>query len=306
MAHVAEARGIPTLVRFFGTETATVLAGEGRRADLLVGNNVLAHVPDLSDFVRGMQIVLEPDGVITMEFPHLLRLMVEHQFDTIYHEHFSYFSFLTVVRIFAAHGLRVFDVQQLPTHGGSLADFRGARGQHDACGVSCGRLAPRAGATRRARQSGAVFPVRTIRSGRSSAGFWRSSWTPRIRERRSWATVRRRRATRCLNFCGVGRDVIDYTVDRSPYKQGKFLPGSRLPILHPDAIRQTRPDYLFILPWNLEREIREQMAHIRDWGGRFVVPVPEVKIVELSAGALTCQTVGTRGGPGVWTRRRSA
>ena len=278
VAAVAEQKGIRSLVQFFGTSTATALAADGVRADLLLGNNVLAHVPDLNDFVRGLKIVLKPSGVVTMEFPHLLRLMAETQFDTIYHEHFSYFSFLTVVRVFAAHGLRMFDVQQLPTHGGSLRIF----------------------ATHDENRSHAVSPaVEALLEDERVAGL------DRLETYESFAEHARRTKRRLLtflvdakergktvvgygapakgntllNYCGVGTDFIDYTVDRSPHKQNTYLPGSRVPVFHPDRVRETKPDYLLILPWNLEREIKQQMAHIREWGGTFVVPIPEVKTV---------------------------
>ena len=279
VAAVAEQRGIPTLVRFFGTETATALVAEGRRADLLLGNNVLAHVPNLNDFVRGMKIVLAPDGLITMEFPHLLRLMEENQFDTIYHEHFSYFSFLTVVRLFAAHGLRVFDVEQLPTHGGSLRIF-----------------ATHAENTTHALEAGPAVLLDTERSAGLDSLAVYLDFSARVR-----ATKRRilsflleaksqgktivgygapAKGNTLLNYCGIGTDIIGYTVDRSPHKQGKFLPGSRLPIFHTHKIAETKPDYVFILPWNLEEEITRQMAHVREWGGRFVVPIPYAKVLD--------------------------
>ncbi len=278
VAAAAEAKGIPSLVRFFGTELAGELARDGRQADLLLGNNVLAHVPDLNDFVRGLKIALKPTGVITMEFPHLLRLMDENQFDTIYHEHFSYFSLLTVVRVFAAHGLRIFDVEQLPTHGGSLRIFAThlENGSHP--------TGPR---------------VTTLLDEERSAGLDTLATYERFGDRvketkdKLLAFLRHAKAegrkvvgygapakgNTLLNYCGVGPDLIDYTVDLSPHKQGRFLPGSRLPIAAPSRIEETRPDYVLILPWNLQTEITKQMAHIREWGGQFVVPIPQVKVV---------------------------
>ncbi len=278
VAAVAEQQGIPSLVRFFGTETATALAKEGRRADLLLGNNVLAHVPDLNDFVRGLKIALKPDGVITMEFPHLLQLIAGTQFDTIYHEHFSYFSFLTVVRVFGGHGLRMFDVQRLPTHGGSLRIFA-AHAENSTHRVETNvdallREERAAGLDRL--DSYSSFAERAKKTKRRLLMFLIDA---KERGKRVVAYGAPAKGNTLLNYCGIGTDFIDYTVDRSPHKQDKFLPGSRLPIFDPARVRETKPDYLFILPWNLEDEIREQMAHIREWGGQFVIPVPEVRVV---------------------------
>ncbi len=279
VARVAQERGIPTLVQFFGTNTATALMNDGRRADLLLGNNVLAHVPDLNDFVRGMKTVLNPDGLITMEFPHLLRLMEENQFDTIYHEHFSYFSFLTVVRVFGAHGLRLFDVQQLPTHGGSLRIFatHAENTSHRVDPAVAALLEQERAAGLESLEAYSDFSARV-------RGTKRRLLTFLIGAKEQGKTIvgygAPAKGNTLLNYCGIGPDIIDYTVDRSPHKQEMFLPGSRLPIFHPDKIRETKPDYVFILPWNLEKEIASQMAHIREWGGRFVVPVPEIKIVD--------------------------
>ncbi len=278
VAEVAQRRGIPTLVRFFGVAAAEeVVRGHGQ-ADLLVGNNVLAHVPDLNDFVAGMRDVLAPTGVITMEFPHLLRLMADNQFDTIHHEHFSYFSFTTAERVFGAHGLTIFDVEELPTQGGSLRVF-----------------ARHAGATGRP-----VLPrVHELR-GRELAQGVLDLETYRSFERRVHATKRRllqrliaaRDAGRSiaaygapvkgntlLNYCGIRTDLIDYTVDRSPHKQGKFLPGSRIPVHAPERLRETRPDLVLILPWNLGEEVMGQLGFVRAWGGRFVVPIPDVQVL---------------------------
>jgi 2-polyprenyl-3-methyl-5-hydroxy-6-metoxy-1,4-benzoquinol methylase len=279
VAAVAEQKGVRSLVRFFGTETATALAGDSLRADLLLGNNVLAHVPDLNDFVRGLKIALKPDGVVTMEFPHLLRLMADIQFDTIYHEHFSYFSFLTVVRVFAAHGLRMFDVQQLPTHGGSLRIFAThvENRTHQVAPAVIELLEE---------ERGAGFDrLETYESfGERVRGTKRRLLTFLIEAREQGKTVvgygAPAKGNTLLNYCGVGTDFIDYTVDRSPHKQDTYLPGSRVPVFHPDRVRKTKPDYLLILPWNLEHEIKQQMAHVREWGGRFVIPIPEVKIRE--------------------------
>jgi SAM-dependent methyltransferase len=279
VAEAARSKRVPTLVRFFGEKVAQELVTDGTQADLLLGNNVLAHVPDLNDFVAGMRLLLRPGGVITMEFPHLLRLMLENQFDTIYHEHFSYFSFGTVEQIFAAHGLILFDVEELPTHGGSLRIY--ARHARD----TSKPLGPR---------------VEALRATEAAAGFGRLerylSFGDQVKEtKRKLLTflIEAKRAGKSiagygapgkgntlLNYCGIRTDLLDYTVDRNPYKQGKFTPGMRIPIHAPERIRETRPDYVLILPWNLREEIMEQLAYIREWGGRFVVPIPEVTVYE--------------------------
>jgi len=279
VARVATAKGIPTLVQFFGEETAREMVAGGLRADLICGANVLAQVPRPNDFVKGLQLLLKPGGVVTIEFPHLLRLMAENQFDTIYHEHFSYFSFLSAERIFAAQGLTVFDVEELPTHGGSLRLY--ARHAEDTARPVTSR-------------------ARELRQREIEAGIWRLETYARFGEqvketkrrlleflievKRHGKTVvgygAPGKGNTLLNYCGVRTDFIDFTVDRSPYKQGKFLPGTRIPIHHPDRIRETKPDYVLILPWNFKDEIVEQMAFIRDWGGRFVVPIPVASILE--------------------------
>ncbi len=279
-ANVAESaieKGVPTLVRFFGEELALEMAGGGKMADLLIGNNVLAQVPDLNDFVKGMKILLKPGGIITMEFPHLMRLTEENQFDTIYHEHFSYFSFFSVEKIFSFHGLKVFDVDELATHGGSLRIY--------AChGDDTSRIAGRRLIELRERE---------LAAGINDLGFY-SSFTERVKNTKRLLLaflIKAKEQGRSiagygapgkgntlLNYCGVRTDFIDYTVDRNPYKQGKYLPGTHIPIFHPDKVRETRPDYLFILPWNFKDEIMQQLSYIREWGGEFVVPIPEVRI----------------------------
>jgi SAM-dependent methyltransferase len=278
VAEVATKAGIPTIVKFFGKQTARELATDGNQADLLLGNNVLAHVPDLNDFVRGMKIALKPNGVITMEFPHLLRLVEECQFDTIYHEHFSYFSFVTVEQVFEKHGITLFDVEELPTHGGSLRIY--GRHNEDASkpvgervlelrereirlgytGLDLYRsFAERVMATKR---DILAFMIDAKRQGKKIVGYGAPA-----------------KGNTLLNYCGIRTDMISYTVDRSPHKQGHYLPGTRIPIHAPDRISETRPDYVVILPWNLKDEIVKQMAHIREWGGKFVVMIPEVKII---------------------------
>jgi 2-polyprenyl-3-methyl-5-hydroxy-6-metoxy-1,4-benzoquinol methylase len=277
VAEVALGKGIPTAVEFFGRRSARALAGHSR-ADLLLGNNVLAHVPDLNDFVGGMKILLAPGGTITMEFPHLMSLIEDMQWDTIYHEHFSYFSFLTASRVFAAHGLRLFDVEELPTHGGSLRVY----GAHDE------DLAKRD--TERA--------VR-MREREREAGFERletyTRYGPRVeadkREILEFLIGLKHNGLRVvgygapakgntlLNYCGVRRDFLDYTVDLSPHKQGRFLPGSHIPIRAPGAIQEDRPDVVLILPWNLKEEIVAQLGFIDEWGGRFAARTPALVLL---------------------------
>lgn len=279
VAEVAIQNGIPTLVEFFGRETAARLASEGKQADLLLGNNVLAQVPDINDFVAGMKLALKPLGIVTVEFPHLMRLIADNQFDTIYHEHFSYFSFLTAEQIFARHGLKLFDVEELATHGGSLrlyACHAGPGERHESTRVEALRARERAAGFTRidgyASFAGQVhevkrqllqFLIEAKRAGKTIAGYGAPG-----------------KGNTLLNYCGIRTDFLDYTVDRNPHKQGKFLPGTHIPIHHPDRILETRPDFLLILPWNLKDEVMEQMPFIRDWGGRFVVPIPTPRIYD--------------------------
>jgi hypothetical protein len=276
VAKVAIDKGIPTLVEFFGVKSAQKLADQGKQADLLLGNNVLAQVPDLNDFVAGMKILLKPKGVITVEFPHLSCLMAENQFDTIYHEHFSYFSLITSEKIFAAHGLTIFDVEEIPTHGGSLRIY--ARHQEDNSQPISDRLIQlrqreeEAGITQM--ESYANFAEQVKETKRKLLDFL-------IKAKREGKKVvgygAPGKGNTLLNYCAIRTDFLDYTVDRNPYKQGKFLPGTHIPIYHPDKIADTKPDYVLILPWNFKDEIIKQMASIRDWGGEFVVPIPEVR-----------------------------
>jgi hypothetical protein len=277
VAAVAEAAGIPTVVKFFGTQTAKELVAHRTQADLLVGNNVLAHVPDLNDFVKGIKILLKSSGVVTMEFPHLLRLVEENQFDTIYHEHFSYFSLITVEKVFTMHGLTLFDVEELPTHGGSLRIYvrqaedsakpvsqrvRDLIAREEAAGFTRLELyLSFAEKVKETKRKILEFLITAKRAGKSIAGYGAPA-----------------KGNVLLNYCGVRSDFIDYTVDRSPHKQGLFLPGIHIPIYPPDKIKETKPDYLLILVWNLKDEIMEQMAHIREWGGQFLVLIPEVKV----------------------------
>jgi SAM-dependent methyltransferase len=277
VAKVAVEKGVPTLVKFFGAQLADDLASEGQCADLVLGNNVLAQVPDLNDFVEGLMILLKPDGVLTLEFPHLLRLIEHNEFDTIYHEHFSYFSMITTERILEAHRLKAFDVEELPTHGGSLRIYacrqeslahsvqpkvRQVIAEEERAGLafvdgyeSFGRQ------VKQTKLALLDFLVKVAREGKSVAGYGAPG-----------------KSATLLHYCGIGRDLIEYTVDRSPHKQGRFLPGTHIPIYHPDRIRETKPDYVVILPWNLKDEIVKQLQFIREWGGRFVVPIPTVAV----------------------------
>jgi hypothetical protein len=278
VAAVAQELGIETVVEFFGRELAARLVAEGRRADLLAANNVMAHVPDLNDFVGGMAPLLAPEGVVTVEVPHLVRLVEDNQFDTIYHEHFSYFSLLTARKVMAAHGLEVFDVDELKSHGGSLRVY-----------------AQRSDTGRRP-----VGPkVEALLERERALGFdtleGHVGFAPRVEETKfkllEFLIDCRRQGKRVvgygapgkgntlLNYCGIRTDLLEFTVDRNPYKQGQFLPGTHIPIRHPDALEQTRPDYILILPWNLKDEIKSQLSYTQEWGARCVVPIPEVEVL---------------------------
>ena len=277
VAQAALKRGIPTIMKFFGTTTAQKLSAELGKADLLLGNNVLAHVPDLNDFVAGMKIMLKPKGLITMEFPHLMKLMEENQFDTIYHEHFSYFSFTTVEKVFAAHGLTVFDVEELPTHGGSLRIYAchsedpawpvsrrvlDLKGREEAAGFMCLQsylcFTKKVEETKRSLLS---FLIKAKREEKSIVGYGAPG-----------------KGNTLLNYCGIRSDLIDYTVDRNPYKHGKYTPGTHIPIYDPGKIKETKPDYILIFPWNLRTEIMTQLTYTREWAAQFVVPIPEVMV----------------------------
>ena len=278
VAEVARSKGIPTEVYFLETDTAKKLVDDGTQADLIVGNNVLAHVPNLNDFVESLKLLLKPDGVITLEFPHLMQLIGQVQFDTIYHEHFSYFSFLTVEKVFSAHGLTLFDVEELPTHGGSLRIY--ARHKKN----TARPITKRADDLRN----------KEIEAGFSDINFYllfqekvksvkRDVLKFLIGAKESGKTVvgygAPAKGNTLLNYCGVRTDFLDYTVDKNPHKQNHYLPGSRIPIMAPEKIMETKPDYIFILPWNIRNEIMEQMAAVREWGGKFVVPIPKVEVL---------------------------
>jgi SAM-dependent methyltransferase len=277
VANVAIEKGVPTAVRFFGTQLAKELAGQECRADLIVGNNVLAQVPDLNDFVEGLKVLLKPDGVLTLEFPHLLRLIDHNEFDTIYHEHFSYFSMLTTARIMEVHGLTVFDVELLPTHGGSLRIYA-CRAESKAHIVqpSVRKLIVEEERVGLASLEGYENFAQQVKQ--TKLALMDFLLTAAQRGKRVAAYGAPGKSATLLHYCGIGKDLIEYTVDRNPFKQGRFLPGSHIPIYHPDHIRQTQPDYVVILPWNLKDEIMSQLQFIREWGGRFVVPIPKLSI----------------------------
>ncbi len=277
VAVVARQKGIDTIAEFFGVKLAKALVGQNRKADLLLGNNVLAHVPDLNDFVAGMKLVLKSGGLITMEFPHLMQLMQQSQFDTIYHEHFSYFSLYTVSRVFARHGLRIFDVEQLSTHGGSLRIYacHADSKQSDAATLAAvlkqeasaglhGLDAYHAFAARvrKCKRDLLRFLIDLKEQGKTIAGYGAPA-----------------KGNTLLNYCGIREDLLDYTVDLSPHKQGKYLPGTHIPVHAPERLFVTKPDFILILPWNLRAEITEQMAVVRTWGCRFVLPIPQVQIL---------------------------
>ena len=279
VAQAARDIGVETVAEFFGTEFATKLVAERARPDLVVGNNVLAHVPDLRDFVGGLKVLLADGGVITMEFPHLARLIEFNQFDTIYHEHFSYFSLLAVQHVFALHGLRIFDVEEIPTHGGSLRIFAchdDDDGKPNGDAVA-GLLARERAAGLDALDVYRAFEQQVQKTKRELLKFL-------IDAKEAGKTVvgygAPAKGNTLLNFCGVRSDLLDYTVDVAPIKQGTLLPGVRIPVHAPDKILETRPDYVLILPWNIKEEIMTSMAAIREWGGQFVVPIPAVQLLD--------------------------
>jgi 2-polyprenyl-3-methyl-5-hydroxy-6-metoxy-1,4-benzoquinol methylase len=278
VAKVAQELGVDTLVRFFGRETAHDLVAEGKRADLIAANNVMAHVPDLNDFVAGFEILLSDHGVVTIEVPHLLRLVEDNQFDTIYHEHFQYFSCLTAQRVLAHHGLELFDVEELKSHGGSLRLYaqRESTGTHPV-GARVIELTERERAlgfdtleahlafTAQVEETkwGLLdFLIAKRREGKRIAGYGAPG-----------------KGNTLLNYSGIRTDLVEYTVDRNPYKQGQFLPGTHIPILHPDVLADDRPDYILILPWNLKEEIVAQLEYAREWGAQFIVPIPKVEVL---------------------------
>lgn len=277
VAKAAVEKGIPTTVGFFGKRSAEEITDKHGQADLVVGNNVLAHVPELNDFVAGIRRVLKSNGTVTMEFPHLFRLMEFNQFDTIYHEHFSYFSFATAKKVFAAHGMTLFDVQELETHGGSLRIYarhmdddskpvtkrvRAMQNWEEAQGVNMlDTYLHFEDRVRKTKRRLLEFLIGAKNAGEAIVGYGAPG-----------------KGNTLLNYCGIRTDFLEYTVDRSTYKQGKYTPGTHIPIHHPDKIQETRPDYVLILPWNLEKEIIDQLHYVRDWGGQFVMPIPSVRV----------------------------
>ncbi|AHF86491.1 SAM-dependent methyltransferase [Rhizobium leguminosarum bv. trifolii WSM1689] len=278
IAEVARQIGVPTEARFFGKETAADLVSRGLAADIVIGNNVLAHVPDINDFVGGLSAVLKPDGVVSVEFPHLLRLMENIQFDTVYHEHFYYLSLLAVEKVFAAHGLKVFDVEELPTHGGSLRVLA-CRATSMVHAIGHGR------AKVRTEEAAAGFDrVETYEAFQSRVAPIKDGLLAFLEQaKRSGKKVAAygaaAKGNTLLNFCGVSTDLIEYVVDRNPHKQGHFLPGSKLPIYAPEKMDETQPDYVLILPWNIKNEVVAANSRIGAWGGRFAVAVPELTVL---------------------------
>jgi SAM-dependent methyltransferase len=278
-AQAAMAKGIPTEIVFFDTTYAQRLARSRKKADLLIGNNVLAHNPNLNDFVEGLRIALKPKGIITMEFPHILKIIENNQFDTIYHEHFSYFSFYTAQKIFISHGIVLFDVEEIPTHGGSLRIYGRHKNDNEKEITSrVGELLERerkAGLLdlgtycnfkekiEAAKRNLLLFLIKAKNAGKKVVGYGAPA-----------------KGNTLLNFCGIRSDFLDYTVDRNPHKQDKYLPGTHIPIRDPKAIVKDKPDYILILPWNIKAEIIKQMAFIRSWGGKFVIPIPKLEIIE--------------------------
>jgi SAM-dependent methyltransferase len=279
VAKVAEQKGVSTLVKFFGCQTALEMVANGQMADLVIGNNVLAQVPDINDFVGGIRIVLKPGGVATLEFPHLVRLMAENQYDTIYHEHFSYFSLITVEKIFAAHGLVLFDVDEIPTHGGSIRIYLrhledtskpvtssvvNLRNRELAAGLNkVATYTTFAEQVMESKRKLLELLIQLRRKGKHVAGYGAPG-----------------KGNTLLNYCGIRTDFLEFTVDRNPYKQGRFLPGTHIPIYPVEEIRKRRPDYIIILPWNLKDEIVNQLDYAREWGAKFIVPIPKADILD--------------------------
>ena len=277
IAKVAKKKGINTIVEFFGTKIAKELSFKQQKADLLIGNNVLAHVPDINDFVKGMEILLKSNGIITVEFPHLMKIIEENQFDTIYHEHFSYFSLYTVMKIFEEHNLKIFDVEKLQTHGGSLRVY--ATHKKNTTHIINNEV-------KKILEKEIEFGIKDINTytnfknkiikvKKQLLDFVDNA---KKEKKKIVCYGAAAKGNTLLNYCNIGLDYIDYVVDRSSYKQGLYLPGTHIPIKNPDEIKRTKPDYVLILPWNLQEEISNQMNFIKEWDGKFVIPIPEVKI----------------------------
>ncbi|MDX2205225.1 MAG: class I SAM-dependent methyltransferase [Hyphomicrobiaceae bacterium] len=277
VARVAQEKGIPTRVGFFGVALATELA-KSRKADLVAGNNVLAHVPDINDFVAGVQVLLQPEGICTFEFPHLEKLMAENQFDTIYHEHFSYLSATVVQRIASAHGLRMVDVEEIPTHGGSLRVYLAHQGSSHAVDPRVTRLFERE--ERIGLQTIAGYGAFTENVKKTKRDLLAYLIEAKNQGKRICGYGAPGKGNTLLNYCGIGKDFLDFTVDRNPYKHGRFTPGTRIPILPVEEIDKARPDLILILPWNLKDEIVTQMRHVGQWGAKFIVPIPTVTVID--------------------------
>jgi len=282
VAEAAIAKGIPTRIEFFNEGFAGRLAAEGYQADVILGNNVLAHNPDINGFVAGLPTILANDGVVTFEFPHLMRLMDENQFDTIYHEHWSYLSLGTTRRLFAAHGLSVFDVEELQSHGGSLRLFiKHANDKSKPVTERVQELLDR-------EEAFGLFDLGTYEGfSEKVKSTKRKLLDTLVRIKDEGASIAvygaAGKGNTLLNYCGIGTDFIDYACDRSPYKHGRYTPGTRIPICGPERIAETKPDYILILPWNLKNEIMAQLEYIGDWGGKFIIPIPEATICEAGA-----------------------
>lgn len=278
IAKVARNKGVPTEVAFFGKDVAWRLAAEGTLADLIIGNNVLAHVPALNDFIAGLKIMLAPDGVITLEFPYLMRLILDVQFDTIYHEHLSYFSLLSLEKIFSAHELFIFDVDKLPTHGGSLRIY--LRHKENVTN----RICKTTGEIVRQEKELGLNRIETYQDFNDKVKKIKRELVNCLTDLKHAGKIvaaygAPAKGNTLLNYCGIKRDLIAFTVDKNPCKQGRYLPGSHIPVISPDVIKQARPDYVFILPWNLKDEIMEQIKFIREWGGKFIIPIPEPAVI---------------------------
>lgn len=278
-AEVAIKKGIPTDITFFDISHAQRIREAGKQADLIIGNNVLAHNPNLNDFVKGLKLALKSDGIITMEFPHLLKLIEGNQFDTIYHEHFSYFSFYTVQKLFASHNLELFDVEEIPTHGGSLRIY--ARHKEDKSRAITNNIRD----LLKKEETAGIFDLNTYYDFSKKVKLTKRKLLQFLIQAKNEGKKivgygAPAKGNTLLNYCGIRTDFLDYTVDRSPHKQDKYLPGTHIPIIHPNKIKEDKPDYILILPWNIKDEIMEPMSFIREWGGKFVIPIPEVVVLE--------------------------
>jgi len=277
VAQEAQSKGIPTIIKFFDKELSDELVGQNKQADLLIGNNILAQVPDLNGFIESVKNLLKPTGVITMEFHHLMKLIDNNQFDTISHERFSYLSFTVVEKIFASHGLTIFDVEEIPTHGGSLRIY--ARHAED----DSKPITPNVPELRsKEKYNGLNEAEKYYSFDQKVKKTKRAILTCLIELKNSGKSIvgygAHAEANTLLNYCGIRLDFLDYTADRNPFKQGKFLGGTRIPVFHPDKIKESKPDYIFVLPWSIKREIMEQLSYIAEWDGKFIVPIPEVTV----------------------------